>query len=428
MRAARTPTLLATCLLAVGAGAGCSAVPSSTGGAPVETATSTAGPITGSPLTTDERAACDGKGYATLECLVAARARRLAGDEGGAAELLVVGCAAGDIEACLDAGQVDRVAELCKNLASTKENAVACQRASSPEVVGDERLELYKLAVKPALELRSKYGPALIAALAEARRACAPVPFAETRSASLEGSALAREAGLVDASILCPGVELAAQDVKNLKDGEGQAEPPVVRTLRDGFYRGGAALDVHAPVADGTLGVSCPSRLAADRRAVDVWLRVPTDTGEILIVVAVPASGSCLVGEAEKKVRRDDRAFIGKMLEPRRKVVTELLERAARACDGGMSASAGKRVGADPAAYQARAVDVRCEYGSAFRVLGDAGAIDEAGSFIDGHMEIDGLSVRTRLYTDGKKRALMTFRKRDATVTLEITDVPALPR
>lgn len=401
--------------------AGCSAgTPSASDGGPKS------GTSAGAPLSAEEKAACDGKDYASLKCLVAVRARRIAGDEKAAAELLDLGCKSGDLEACLDTGKTDRVAETCKTGASSPEHAVACERFQDKTVIEDERFRLYKLAVKEGLALRARYGPALIAEIETAKRVCAPLPFQETKSASLEGTALAKERGLVDATILCPETPLAA--AAKLKEGQGSSSPPVPRTLKDGFYRSGTTLDASAPVGKGNLGVSCPSRLAGDRGAIDVWLKVPTDEGELLIVAAVPGEGACLVAEEEKQTFRDDRVFLEKLLRPRRAAVTKLLDEAAIACDAGMSAHGKIKLSIDAEALNAAAVQAKCEFGPAFLIAGSSGELDEDGRFVEGHMDMSGLVMRTKLYTDGKKRAVMTFRKRDATLVIEAKEPPPLAK
>jgi hypothetical protein len=413
-------TTLQTLWLAAGL-AGCSAAASSTGGTEP-----TNGPPVGAPLGQEEKAACDGQGYASLKCLVAARGRRLAGDGKAAKELLDLGCTNGDLEACLDLGKTEPVAAKCKTGADTKEHAVACERFQNESVIDDEGRHVYKLKVKEALDLRSKYGPALLGEAETATRACAPLPFEKSKSASLDGTALAKEPGLVDAAILCPDRPLSGDDVVKLKDGQGSSSPPVPRTLKDGFYRSGTTLDAAAPAGDAVLGVSCPSRLAADRWAVDVWLKTTGGDGETLVVIAVPGQGTCIAPAQEKKTFQEDRVFLEKLLNVRRSAVEKQLEKAAAACDAGMGGPGKIKITIDAAALNAKAAQIKCDFGNAFLSAGQVGTLDEAGTFISGHMDFDGLVMRTQLFTDGKRRALMTFRKRDATLVIQAKEPPPL--
>ncbi|NUO50307.1 MAG: hypothetical protein HOV80_15745 [Polyangiaceae bacterium] len=409
-----------TLLLGIGL-AGCSAA-SSTGGTEP-----TSGPPVGTPLGAEEKAACDGKGYASLKCLVAARGRRVAGDAKAATELLELGCDNGDLEACLDIGKTAKVADTCKASADTKEHAVACERFQNDSVIDDEGRHVYKLKVKEALDLRSKYGPALLAEVDAVKRACAPLPFDKSKSASLDGTSIAKEPGLVDATILCPDRPLSTEDMAKLKDGRGSSSPPVPRTLKDGFYRSGTTLDASAPAGDGLLGVSCPSRLAADRWAVDIWLKMTDGEGETLVVIAVPGQGTCVAPAEEKKTFQEDRVFLDKLLKVRRAAVDKTLDQAAAACDAGIGSAGKMKISIDAAALNASAAQVRCDFGRAFTMAGEVGELQEAGTFITGHMDFDGLVMRTQLFTDGKRRALMTFRKRDATLMIEAKEPPPLP-
>jgi hypothetical protein len=82
------------------------------------------------------------------------------------------------------------------------------------------------------------------------------------------------------------------------------------------------------------------------------------------------------------------------------------------------------KVPVDAAALGASAAELKCDYGPVSFIAGSAGTIDVDGRHIDGHLALDGLVVRTTLYTEGHRRAVMTFRRRDASLAIEVKDVP----
>jgi hypothetical protein len=114
------------------------------------------------------------------------------------------------------------------------------------------------------------------------------------------------------------------------------------------------------------------------------------------------------------------------MLGPRRAAVEKLLEQGAKACDAGMPGYGKVKVPVDAAALGASAAELKCDYGPVSFIAGSAGTIDVDGRHIDGHLALDGLVVRTTLYTEGQRRAVMTFRKRDASLAIAIDDVPPI--
>jgi len=69
-------------------------------------------------------------------------------------------------------------------------------------------------------------------------------------------------------------------------------------------------------------------------------------------------------------------------------------------------------------------VEAKCDFGSASLVAGKSGEIHNVGRAIGGFLDIDGIVIQTTLFTEGKKRAVMTFRKRDATLTIEAKEAP----